>query len=30
LYLLQLASLSGIDLQSAVLAKLNQNYDRTW
>jgi NTP pyrophosphatase (non-canonical NTP hydrolase) len=30
LYLLQLASLSGIDLESAVLAKLNQNYDRTW
>lgn len=30
LYLLQLASLTGIDLESAVLAKLEQNYKRTW
>jgi NTP pyrophosphatase (non-canonical NTP hydrolase) len=30
LYLLQLASLTGIDLEQAVLAKLNQNYQRTW
>jgi NTP pyrophosphatase (non-canonical NTP hydrolase) len=30
LYLLQLASLSGIDLEKAVLAKLEKNYHRTW
>jgi hypothetical protein len=30
LYLLQLASLTGIDLEQAVLAKLRENYGRTW
>ncbi len=30
LYLLQLASIAGIDLEKAVLAKLNKNYRRTW
>jgi NTP pyrophosphatase (non-canonical NTP hydrolase) len=30
LYLLQLASLTGIDLQQAVLTKLAANYDRSW
>lgn len=30
LYLLQLASLAEIDLEQAILAKLEQNYDRTW
>ena len=30
LYLLQLASLSGIDLEQAVLDKLQTNYDRDW
>ncbi len=30
LYLLQLASISGIDLEVAILAKLEQNYGRTW
>ena len=30
LYLLQLASLSGIDLEQAILAKLKVNYQRTW
>ena len=30
LYLLQLASVSGIDLEKAVLAKLNENYQREW
>ena len=30
LYLLQLASLSGIDLEQAVLDKLLDNYTRTW
>jgi 8-oxo-dGTP diphosphatase len=30
LYLLQLASIAGIDLEKAVLAKLEQNYRRTW
>jgi len=30
LYLLQLASLSGIDLEQAILAKLEINYRRTW
>ncbi len=30
LYLLQLASISGIDLEEAVLEKLKVNADRTW
>jgi len=30
LYLLQIASLANIDLESAVLQKLNKNYNRTW
>ena len=30
LYLLQLASLSGIDLEQAILAKLRVNMGRTW
>src|SRR5690349_20412321 len=30
LYLLQLASLAGIDLEQAILDKLNVNYGRTW
>ncbi len=30
LYLLQLASLSGIDLEQAIRDKLTINYDRTW
>ncbi len=30
LYLLQLASVSGIDLEQAILDKLSQNYHRTW
>ncbi len=30
LYLLQLASVSGIDLEEAILAKLKKNYGRTW
>lgn len=30
LYLLQLASISGIDLEQAILAKLEQNRDREW
>ena len=30
LYLLQLASLSGIDLEQAILAKLKTNYQRSW
>ncbi len=30
LYLLQLASLCGIDLEQAVLDKLKMNYGRTW
>lgn len=30
LYLIQLASVSGIDLEEAVLTKLRQNYARTW
>jgi NTP pyrophosphatase (non-canonical NTP hydrolase) len=30
LYLLQLASLSGIDLEQAILDKLRLNYARTW
>lgn len=30
LYLLQLASLSGIDLEQAILSKLSVNYQRSW
>jgi NTP pyrophosphatase (non-canonical NTP hydrolase) len=30
LYLLQLANVTGIDLENAILAKLNKNYTRTW
>jgi NTP pyrophosphatase (non-canonical NTP hydrolase) len=30
LYLLQLASVSGIDLEQAILDKLTNNYQRTW
>ena len=30
LYLLQLASLSGIDLEQAIVEKLRLNYARTW
>lgn len=30
LYLLQLADVSGIDLEKAVVDKLNKNYSRTW
>lgn len=30
LYLLQLASLSGIDLEQAILKKLERNYSRKW
>jgi|SRR3972149_2512887 len=30
LYLMQLASISGIDLEQAVLDKLKVNYGRTW
>ncbi len=30
LYLLQLASISGIDLEQAVLNKLKKNYQRKW
>lgn len=30
LYLLQLASLSGVDLERAVLEKLRKNRERTW
>jgi 8-oxo-dGTP diphosphatase len=30
LYLLQLASISGIDLEKAVLTKLDKNYHRSW
>jgi len=30
LYLLQLANITGIDLEKAVLEKLNKNYTRTW
>jgi 8-oxo-dGTP diphosphatase len=30
LYLLQLASLAGVDLEKAVLAKLDKNYHRSW
>lgn len=30
LYLLQIASISGIDLEQAILDKLRINYNRTW
>jgi NTP pyrophosphatase (non-canonical NTP hydrolase) len=30
LYLLQLASVSGIDLEKAVIEKLDKNYQRDW
>lgn len=30
LYLLQLSSISGIDLEQAILTKLRKNYHRTW
>jgi NTP pyrophosphatase (non-canonical NTP hydrolase) len=30
LYLLELAAVSGIDLEQAMLDKLRKNYDRTW
>lgn len=30
LYLLQIASLAGIDLEQAILAKLEHNYSRRW
>jgi NTP pyrophosphatase (non-canonical NTP hydrolase) len=30
LYLLQIASLAGIDLEHAILAKLERNYQRRW
>ena len=30
LYLMQLASCSGIDLSQAVMAKLDKNYERDW
>lgn len=30
LYLLQLASLTGIDLEQVVLSKLDKNYQRSW
>jgi dCTP diphosphatase len=30
LYLLQIASLASIDLESAILDKLNKNYQRDW
>lgn len=30
LYLLQLASLAGIDLEQAILEKLKRNYQRKW
>ncbi|HSO27929.1 MAG TPA: MazG-like family protein [Anaerolineales bacterium] len=30
LYLLQIASLAGIDLEQAILDKLEYNYKRTW
>ena len=30
LYLLELASITGIDLEQAALDKLQANYDRTW
>ena len=30
LYLLQIASIAGINLEEAVLKKLERNYDRSW
>ena len=30
LYLLQIASIAGIDLEQAILDKLERNYNRTW
>lgn len=30
LYLLQLARVSGVDLEQAILSKLEQNYGRSW
>jgi len=30
LYLLQLAKITGVDLESAIVNKLDQNYGRTW
>jgi 8-oxo-dGTP diphosphatase len=30
LYLLQIASVSGIDLEKAILEKLQENYNRAW
>lgn len=30
LYLMQLASVNGIDLEQAILVKLRQNYARSW
>jgi NTP pyrophosphatase (non-canonical NTP hydrolase) len=30
LYLLQIASIAGIDLEAAILAKLERNYQRQW
>ena len=30
LYLLQMAHVTGVDLEAAVLEKLKTNYDRTW
>jgi dCTP diphosphatase len=30
LYLMQLASVNGIDLESAILSKLGENYKRNW
>ncbi len=30
LYLLQIASIAEIDLEAAILAKLDQNYNRDW
>jgi NTP pyrophosphatase (non-canonical NTP hydrolase) len=30
LYLMQIASISGIDLEQAILDKLQRNYTRTW
>lgn len=30
LYLLQIASVSGIDLEKSILTKIDQNWDRVW
>ena len=30
LYLLQLAKITGVDLEAAIVKKLDQNYGRTW